>query len=209
MSLVFVHGWAFDAGFWDPVRTELDDLASAAVELGFRGRGLEIPNLEEPLVAIGHSLGFLWLLHERPFPWTKMIAVNGFPRFVDGGGFTPGVPAGTVEGMIAGLDQTPSRVVENFLALCGGGEAPDDLNPDRLRDGLNWLLRWDARAAMKDENVYVLAGRGDPIVPEAMTEHAFAGRPIRWHGGGHLLPLTDPKWCANKIRECLAGCGAG
>jgi pimeloyl-[acyl-carrier protein] methyl ester esterase len=51
--------------------------------------------------------------------------------------------------------------------------------------------------------VHVLAGRNDPIMPAAMTEHGFAGHPIHWHDGGHLLPLTHPKWCADKIRECL------
>lgn len=203
MTLVFVHGWAFDAGFWDPLLAELDGLPSAAIDLGFRGRGPRIPRLEEPLVAIGHSLGFLWLLHERPFVWTKLIAINGFPRFVEGGGFAPAVPSSTVEGMIAGMDRDPSGVVRDFLALCGGGEPPDDLNPPRLRDGLHWLLRWDGRAAMDGEKVQALAGRNDPIVPEAMTAGGFAGHPIHWHGGGHLLPITHPRWCADRIRECL------
>lgn len=203
MTLVFVHGWAFDAGFWDPVLAELDEKSTATVELGFRGASPRIPKLEEPVVAIGHSLGFLWLLHERPFAWTKLIAVNGFPRFVDGDGFAEGVPASTVEGMISGMERNPSRVVRDFLALCGGAEAPDDSNPDRLRGGLDWLLRWDGRAVLKDENVHVLAGRSDPIVPAAMTEDGFAGHSVHWHDGGHLLPLTHPKWCADKIRECL------
>ena len=203
MTLVFVHGWAFDAGFWDPLLAELDGLPSAVINLGFRGSEAQFPKLEGPLVAIGHSLGFLWLLHERPFAWTKLIAVNGFPRFVEGDGFTPGVPARTVEGMIAGMERNPSRVVRDFLALCGTGESPDNLNPDRLLDGLHWLLRWDGRAAMDGEKVHVLAGRNDPIVPDAMTEHGFAAHPIHWHDGGHLLPLNDPKWCADKIREYL------
>ena len=94
-------------------------------------------------------------------------------------------------------------MVRDFLALCGGGEPADDLNPDRLRDGLNWLLGWDGRAVLDGEKVHVLAGRNDPIVPVAMTAAAFAGHSIHWHGGGHLLPLTDPKWCADRIRECL------
>ncbi len=204
MTLVFVHGWTFDAGFWDPLRAELDGLATAAIDLGFRGEQLEIPKLRPPLIAIGHSLGFLWLLHERPFAWTKLIAVNGFPRFVEGDGFSPAVPASTVERMIDGMDKDPGAVVRDFLALCGGGEPADDLNAPRLRDGLDWLLSWDARAVMGGEKVQALAGRGDPIVSDAMTEHGFAGHPIHWHEGGHLLPLNDPKWCALKIRECLA-----
>ena len=70
-------------------------------------------------------------------------------------------------------------------------------------DGLHWLLRWDGRAAMDGEKVQALAGRNDPIVPDAMTAGGFAGHPIHWHGGGHLLPITHPRWCADRIRECL------
>ena len=203
MTLVFVHGWAFDAGFWDPLLAELGDLPCATIDLGFQGEGQVIPDLEEPLVGIGHSLGFLWLLHERPFVWTKLIAINGFPRFVEGDGFSEGVPASTVETMIAGMERNSSRVVGDFLALCGGGEVPDELNPGRLRCGLDWLLGWDARAVLKDEKVQVLAGRNDPIVPAAMTKHGFAGHPVHWHDGGHLLPITHPEWCADRIRQCL------
>ena len=151
-----------------------------------------------------HSLASPCLVRVRPFVWTKLIAINGFPRFVEGGGFAPAVPASTVEGMIAGMDRDPSGVVRDFLALCGGGEPPDDLNPPRLRDGLHWLLRWDGRAAMDGEKVQALAGRNDPIVPDAMTAGAFAGHPIHWHGGGHLLPIPAPRWCAAGHRECPA-----
>ena len=203
MTLVFIHGWAFDGGFWDPLRAELDGLPSAVIDLGFRGEDPRIPKLEGPLVAIGHSLGFMWLLHERPFAWTKLISINGFPRFVEGDGFASGLPVSAVEGMITELERNPSGMVRDFLAFCGGGELPDDLNTDRLRDGLHWLLRWDGRAVMAEESVQALAGRSDPIVPDTMTADAFAGHPIHWHDGGHLLPITDPKWCAERIRECL------
>ncbi|OFS27399.1 hypothetical protein HMPREF3069_33425 [Achromobacter xylosoxidans] len=51
-----------------------------------------------------------------------------------------------------------------------------------------------------------LAGTADPIAPAAMTTAGFgAAAELHWRdGGGHLLPLTDPDWCAQRIRAFLA-----
>ena len=35
--ILFVHGWGYDAGFWDPVRAALGNVASAALDLGYFG----------------------------------------------------------------------------------------------------------------------------------------------------------------------------
>ena len=57
-----------------------------------------------------------------------------------------------------------------------------------------------------------LAGAEDPVVPPAMTGAALPGVALRWHRrGGHLLPRSDPQWCAGHIRDFalgLAGIGA-
>lgn len=45
-----------------------------------------------------------------------------------------------------------------------------------------------------------------------MTGAALPGVALRWHArGGHLLPRSDPQWCAGHIRDFalgLAGIGA-
>ncbi|WP_369073283.1 alpha/beta fold hydrolase, partial [Bordetella pertussis] len=52
-----------------------------------------------------------------------------------------------------------------------------------------------------------LAGTADPIVPPALTRAQFgACAGLHWRdGGGHLLPASDPDWCAGRIRAFLAG----
>ena len=35
--LLLIHGWGFDAGFWDPLRRQLPELPCVAWDLGFHG----------------------------------------------------------------------------------------------------------------------------------------------------------------------------
>lgn len=207
--LVLVHGWGFDAAFWNPLTARLPECDTLAIDLGFLGAPRCPPRPEaDRVVAVGHSSGVLWLLHERPFAWDAMIAINGFPRFVSGDGFSPAVEPRVLERMLSRFDRDPRAVSTEFLKRCGCAEVPDTLNLPALRTGLEWLRDWDARDSLEREAapVLALAGRADPIVPPAMTQAAFAGRVrLRWYeDGGHLLPLTDPDWCAAEIRAFLA-----
>ncbi|TWA84584.1 pimeloyl-[acyl-carrier protein] methyl ester esterase [Azospirillum brasilense] len=253
---VFVHGWGFGPAVWDAVRNALPDGESVAVDLGFYGPP-SFPELPagRPVVAVGHSFGGLWLLHERPFPWDGLVLVNGFSRFTEGDGFAPATPRRLLDRMIARFDAAPEAVTADFLRRCGV-EAPPTAGLDAARLGeALWALRdWDARAALTGPAL-ALAGAQDPIVPPAMTEQAFRGNPnplppgervapkapgegvlgepddqalrnpltltlspegggnrgyhgvsVEWHpDGGHLLPLTAPGWCAERIAAFATG----
>ena len=146
-----------------------------------------------PVVAVGHSFGGLWLLHERPFAWDGLVLVNGFPRFAEGDGFAPATPRRLLDRMIARFDAAPEAVTGDFLHRCGvEAPRPEGLDAARLGAALRALRDWDARAALVGPAL-ALAGAQDPIVPPAMTEQAVAGIDVGWHAdGGHLLPLTAP-----------------
>jgi pimeloyl-[acyl-carrier protein] methyl ester esterase len=201
-ALVFVHGWGFDAGFWDPVRESLGHPHTLAADLGFRGEPL-MPEWPGDGIAVGHSLGLLWLLKTRPFPWRALVAVNGFTRFPKGAGFEAGVPPRLIERMIAKAEGDHAAVAADFLARCGLPEAEtEDLHRDALIEGLQWLSEWDCRGCAAP--LVALAGRRDPIATPAMTLSCFPPDRIRWReDGGHLLPLTHPGWCADMIRDTL------
>ena len=94
----------------------------------------------------------------------------------------------------------------DFLERCG---LPTDQHPvwneadaPILADGLRALEDWDCRDRAGTVDL-VLAGRQDPIVGAAMTSACFPSTRIEWQDGGHLLPLTDPGWCAEKIRRVV------
>ncbi|KAA0683127.1 alpha/beta fold hydrolase [Azospirillum brasilense] len=254
--LVFVHGWGFGPAVWDAVREAIPEGESVAVDLGFYGPpSLSALPAGRPVIAVGHSFGGLWLLHERPFAWDGLVLVNGFPRFTEGDGFAPATPRRVLDRMIARFDTAPEAVTADFLRRCGAeAPLPEGLDAARLGEALRALRDWDARDALTGPAL-ALAGTQDPIVPPAMTEQAFRGHltplpsgervapkapgegvlgepddqalrnpltltlspggrgnggcrriSVEWHyEGGHLLPLTAPGWCAERIAAFAAG----
>jgi pimeloyl-[acyl-carrier protein] methyl ester esterase len=212
--LVLVHGWGFDAEVWRPFRRALGGLATETVDLGFFGRPLT-PALEGrgPVVAVGHSLGFLWLLREHPFAWRALVSIAGMPRFTRAKDFSHGVAPRLVARMAARFAVEPAATLAEFRARCGcaNGARVRAMDVGRLGEGLRWLIEWDVRPALAGEAgpVLALAADDDAIVAPALSEEVFGNRPAtvlhRAEGGGHALPLTRPDWCAAHVRAFVEG----
>ena len=205
-----VHGWGYDATLWREVMPLLAGLDVEVADLDFFGHPSLPTSCEAPRIAVGHSLGALWWLALANLPWTKLVAINGFPRFTAAPDFPHGVAPRVLERMRKRFATAPAAVLADFQAACGGtGPAlPDDPGP--LAQGLATLAEADARAALDQRrpDVFALAARKDAIVPATMSEAAFAALPagrLRWIDDGcHLLPLTHPRECAELIREAGA-----
>lgn len=209
-SVVFVHGWGYGPGLWKAVRERLADEASEAVDLGFFGPP-SMASGTEFRVAVGHSLGALWLLARAPFRFDRFVAINGFPRFVADEAGPSAVPARALERMRKRFAESPAEVLADFRARCGDASLPPaTLHSEALAEGLGWLAGDDGRAELEKriDRTWALAAAEDAIVPRAMTAEAFASLPgdrVRWvENGNHLLPLTHPAECAALIREALA-----
>ncbi|CAA7625364.1 Predicted hydrolase or acyltransferase [Candidatus Terasakiella magnetica] len=206
-TLLLVHGWGFNGGFWSDLLDHLPDFPAEVVDLGFYGAPI-IPTVKRPLV-IAHSMGLAWALANIPRPWAGVLAVNAFPRFTRAPHFVEGVPPRLVERMLARFAEEPAEVTAEFLRRCGIETPPPAaaLNPERLGEALAWLGKCDERTALKMLNcpVQAIAATKDTIVPEAMSRAAFAGLDlVLAEGGGHLLPLTHPDWLAAQIRQFAA-----
>lgn len=207
--LYLVHGWGFDASFWDPLRAELAECCqSVTVDLGFRAPPhLPDPPPETRLVAVGHSLGVPWLLRHRR-NWQGFVSINGFTRFSRTPGFVHGWPARLLERMRAALSEAPEQVHADFIRRCGLCRPPEGkpLHVEALAEGLRWLQDWDERPALPlSVPLLALAGRLDSVASPELTADCFSGQELRWcEDGGHLLPLSHPSWCADQIRDLLA-----
>jgi pimeloyl-[acyl-carrier protein] methyl ester esterase len=200
--LLLVHGWGFDASIWDRLRACFPPEDTLAWDLGFFGQPAQpAPPPGRKVLAVGHSLGLLWLLHQRPLGWDGLVGINGFTRFAKAGDFPAGIPPRVLERMLSRLAISPAEVVSEFRARLGcTTPLPGTPNAEALAAGLQALAGWDARPALPDA---ALCGQQDMLVSAAMSKDCFPEDRIIWHEGGHLLPLDAPDWCASQLRGLL------
>ncbi|MDR3326466.1 MAG: alpha/beta hydrolase [Rhodospirillaceae bacterium] len=199
--LLLVHGWGFDITFWRPLQKALDGIECVTLDLF---KQLNYPPLQkgQPIIAIGHSYGFFWLLKNKPVDWQVLVSINGFSKFVRDSDFPYGIEPYILNRMISRFSIDPKTVYQDFMIRCGAIESKWHLqNSKALMDGLNNLLCWDMRSKITSNELLVLAGNTDPIVSKEMTMASFIKTNIHWHQSGHLLPLQDPNWCAMFLKQ--------
>jgi pimeloyl-[acyl-carrier protein] methyl ester esterase len=203
MRLVLVHGWGFDSAVWDDLAPLLPGHDIARVDLGFiAGDRSDNAALDDAAVAIGHSLGVMWLLKTIKTAPRALVSINGFARF------SPPVPRASLVAMQQGIESKPLAQLKHFWRTCGvapyaTAEAIDQL---RLAQGLGWLMDWDATEALQRLPCprLVLASRDDKVVPADMSVAQWGGDAIDWSDdGGHVLPLSRAAWCAERIGAFL------
>ncbi|MCX8017393.1 MAG: hypothetical protein N2690_05785 [Rhodocyclaceae bacterium] len=205
-TVVLLHGWGYDASLWDAVRALLPPrLAVCTLDLGYFGPArLKLgagKTATSVTLAVGHSLGALWWLAQSVLPWQRLLAINGFPRFLASEDF-PGVAPRLLARMQQQFERAPAAVLADFHARCGGHAPRGEPDIARLAAGLDALASWDGRAmlAARRAEVFALAGAHDPIVPAALSRSAFE-RLECVDAPGHLLPITHPALCAAWIER--------
>lgn len=203
MTILFVHGWAWDERLWQLVDSLWHDDTVNHINLGFSGAPQWHERTTHKTVAVGHSLGFLWLLMQ-PVVYDGYVSINGFSHFV-----TSDTKA-ALRAMRQRLQTSPQQTVANFHRACGASSMPHcRYNWQRLDEGLHWLATWDGRKPLEQLHkshvpIVSLAGRRDAIVPAQCTIE-----PVRWcDDGNHLLPVTHPHDCAAAIRDCISHVGS-
>lgn len=222
-TLLFVHGWAFDASVWTPLRAALADWPHAVADAGYFGAtpavidpvtgpitDPAIAPITGPVIAIGHSLGVMRLLRSLPSNCVGVVSINGFPRFSAAPDFEAGVPRRMLDRMMKRLSADPAAVVQDFRERCAEASVLGEPRLEPLARDLEALRDEDQRDALAALPVplLILAGEDDPIVPAAMTQAAFGGRVgderHDLEHGGHLLPVSDAPWCARHIAGFIA-----
>ncbi|MGH6892178.1 MAG: alpha/beta fold hydrolase [Dongiaceae bacterium] len=200
--ILFVHGWGYDAGFWDPLRGEIGDLASAALDLGFFG-SLDEAIPDGVTMLVGHSLGFLWLARQPALTHLPLIGINAFPRFLESDEYRPAIGLRVLERMRRRLLADAGDMLGEFWARAGTRGPDKTADTSALANGLDRLATWDERAnlAARASPVHLIAGGQDAIVPADMTRMAFEHSVIFWlPEGGHALPRTHPTDLAALMR---------
>ncbi|MEZ0280916.1 alpha/beta fold hydrolase [Methyloceanibacter sp.] len=204
MHFVLVHGWGFHAGIWADFVAHLDGAEVTLIDLGFVAGGPKgTSDWPEDAIAVGHSLGLLWLLERGGGRFKALVSIQGFDCFCCH------IAPSRVKALQRGLEREPAGTLQAFWRSCGasGFALPEALNVERLADGLDWLMQWDAQAARARLAcpMRALASRDDPIVPVSTTEAIWQETGIDWsRDGGHVLPLRHPRWCAHHVLDFAA-----
>ena len=209
--LLLVHGWGLGPGLWQPVIRALPGWPCLALDLGFFGPAhIQIPP-ERPFLAVGHSLGFLWILqHLDQIVWHKqclgLLSISGFSRFCRSPDFPNGTDLRIVLRMKQRFPEKAKEVLTEFRQRSGwqGNPGRSSMDHSTLKQGLEWLQQWDGRAALQKWHgpLYALAAKDDLIVPTTLTTSCFSTDILHWQqDGGHLLPLTRHEACAELIKK--------
>lgn len=203
MILRFLHGWGLDARLWDGVAPRLPGYEIEVVDRGYFGAPRDFGG-DGPVILIAHSFGTLLALGDLSTGCLGLVAVNGFDRFT-GEGDVPGVNRRVIDRMLTRFAEDPAAVLADFRKRCGDETPVGTPDLARLRRDLEALREGDRRAeaARFAGPILSLQGAADPILPPSMRDAVFAGaaqveRLTHAHAG-HLLPASDPAWCATRI----------
>ena len=201
MRFVLVHGWGFHAGIFADLISHLDGAETTLIDLGFVSGGPKgASDWPSDAIAIGHSLGLLWLLEQGRGRFRGLVSIQGFDCFCCH------IAPSRIAALKRGLEREPGETLQAFWRSCGasGFALPEALNVARLEEGLDWLMHWDSQEAKHELAcpVLALAARDDAIVPASMSEAIWEDTGIIWsQDGGHVLPLRHPRWCARHVLE--------
>lgn len=210
--LVFVHGWGFSKEFWKPVADLLHEFTIDFIDLGYLENHATsddtlqiIEAHQDDTIAIGHSLGFIYLLKQFPLNFYHYVAINSFLRFSKADDFISGIPLRILQRMSKNIEKDSLKVLSNFYKQCQYHQEPTlTLNNEQLKKGLNWLENNDFRTYLPNihKRLTVIASDHDPVVSNEMTVDSFVEHSIQWiEDKTHILPITSPNLCALIIRN--------
>lgn len=206
MKLVFIHGWGFDAGFWDGLLPLLPEFEQQRVDLGFYGER-SAGSAAVGNILVGHSLGFVHGMRDSQ-NWAGWVAINSFPRFLNINNKAGCVEPAVLRSMRQQLAKNAERTLAAFHRSVGAtrtAAVPPRL--DNLSGGLDELRDADIGDLLETNTKpgLILAAKNDPLVPiETSEAMAASNTSLHWHpAGGHLLPQSDAAWCAKAIKDFI------
>lgn len=187
------------------------DLHYVPLDFGFFGTPTPPENGHFDL-AIGHSLGFLWLLENRLITFDRLVSINGFTRFCRSQDFSTGWPIRIVQRMRKQLAVDAEPMLTEFMSKSGAEreflhqvqwQASDVA---KLDWGLEALINLDVREQWNqfEGPTRAIAGTLDEIVTASHTRECFFGSDLQWlKSASHCLPLKFPEICAALVRELI------
>lgn len=224
-KIALACGWHFTRHGWKNLIEALSDAADAQGEIwqfdyhdpGYHSEVDRSSLAGDYDIAIGHSLGFLNLLHGREqIRADRYIALNGFGCFYRSDDVADGVDVRILKRMQRQLVKNPQEeVLQQFRQNCALGDYSDYLPPvtdyhnqSALADGLDQLASLSEMNFLTDlgNNLLALSASQDQIVAPALSRQQFtAAHHFIIETDSHALMLTHTDLCCQQIMNFITG----
>ena len=228
--VILIHGFGFHASVWEPLAARLGgDYTARAVDLpgygGAAGPGADAaPDWPEDAHWVGWSLGGVLALDavrrgRRP---RSLALIGAAPRMVRNGDWPHAIEPAAFAAFAGDVARAPAAALRRFAALVARGDRRERQVREQLRAhaaapaaetlrrGLAALRRADLRDAWAAHPVAQLSlwGERDALLPATGAAAARALRPADpaavVPGAGHAPLLSDPAFCAERLRRFWA-----
>jgi pimeloyl-[acyl-carrier protein] methyl ester esterase len=236
-KLVLLHGWGMNGAIFKPLLDYLnDDFEVYTVDLPGHGHSMrvdvdfdqqvdELSQLLPDSILLGWSMGGLYaiaLAQRYPEKFSHLLLVATNPRFVQQDDWPDAVPRQVFDEFSDSLSGDWKATIKRFIGLQLHGVAQSRQlirhvtsllyeggapHPTALTDGLELLLRHDAREALKKllQPVMLVLGSRDTLVPISLLQQIHRVNPsIRvecFPHSAHVPFVSHPQQFADLLRE--------
>ena len=180
--LVFCPGFSYSPDYWVNLVPLLPDFTIHHMDLGYFGDPI-IPDIDEPVIGIGHSLGLIKLMQQN-YQFKALIGLNGFVNFL---GSDPDIHkrrALELDTFELLIHTSPGIALNFFHHRCGVTLNQLSLNKERLLSDLD-LLRQSFPAP---DNLTLIATQDDIVCPPELIWDNFGESEVTMlDSGGHGL----------------------
>ena len=194
--LVFCHGFSYSPNYWINLTALLENFTIHHMDLGYY-EDLKIPEIKEPVIGIGHSLGLIKLMQQN-FRFKALIGLNGFVNFLGTGlrlRNRRSLELDTFEHLIR---TSPNLALKFFHNRCGVNLNPSNINKERLLGDLDCLRQ----SFPVPNNLTLLAAQNDIVCPPELIQDNFGTQNITMlESGRHSLGYNHAAEVAAIINE--------
>ena len=188
-NIVFAHGWGFDKNLWVDTIETFNISNYYLLDFGYTGTKT-IPRIDEssPIIGIGHSLGFAWLLKNLKKP-DCLVSISGFDCFYKIH------PRQSIEKMRSNLKKNLAVQMKVFHKKAGSiFPTSPQYERQALTEGIENLLNWNLSKELESLTVpiFALASEDDKIVPPGHSKrmfHKFDFTVVK--SGNHVIPKNN------------------
>lgn len=180
--LVFCPGFSYSPDYWVNLVPLLPDFTIHHMDLGYFGDPI-IPDIDEPVIGIGHSLGLIKLMQQN-YQFKALIGLNGFVNFLGSDPHIHKRRALELDTFELLIHTSPGIALNFFHHRCGVTLNQLSLNKERLLSDLD-LLRQSFPAP---DNLTLIATQDDIVCPPELIWDNFGESEVTMlDSGGHGL----------------------